>query len=132
MEEVRGETLPVEVLGPLCERFKDEADTILDLYAMTQEPGHPGRCVTCFYRLLGRAGQHEAGALVPLREWIEDHIEIAIRTGPEEAGSLPVKLEAPGLEDFCDEVIRYVRSDPSIAAPEVELGFAYARGRRAG
>jgi len=130
--ETGEERLPVEVLKPLCSGFREEADTLLDLYAMTQEAGHPGKCVKCFYRLMGRARHHETGALVPLRKWIEDHIEVSIRAGTEQAGSLPVRLEAPDLEDFCDEVIRNVRADPKIAAPEVELGFTYARRERTG
>lgn len=124
--------LPVEVLGPLCERFRSQADTLLDLWAMTQEPGHPGTCVKCFYRLLGTARQEESEVLDPLRSWIEAHIEIEVTVDRDEAGRLPVRLEAEDLEDFCHEAIRYIREDTAIGAPSVELEFCYREERRAG
>lgn len=120
--------LPETLLKPLCEPFRSQADTLLDLYELTQGPGHPGRCVQCFFRLLGRAGSRERPLLAPLRGWIEAHIEIAVQEGMEERGRIPVVLEAGSLEGFCEDTIRRVRDEGRFQSSYVELNFRYRGG----
>jgi len=124
--------LPENVLYPLCQPFRGEADCLLDLHEMTRRPSHPGHCVQCFFRLLGKADGEGKAALTPLRKWIEENITIAIEAGEREAGTLPVRLEATtDLDSFCYEAIRYVREDTVITDPQVELTFRYKGGVRA-
>lgn len=118
-------TLPEDIIRPLCQPFKRHADNVLDLYAMTQNAIHPGKCVQCFYRLLQAAQPEQTQSLAPLRSWIEENIEVSIFAGDAPAGRFPVRLDQPDLEQFCDEAMRRVRLD--VVAPEgpVELAFSF-------
>ncbi len=108
------QTLPEEVLLPLCAPLSNQADSILELYSMTQEGiHHPGRCLRCFYKLREAAARHRkaAMALQPLQRWIEDHFEVVASGNDDPAviRFLPVDLRQPTLENFCQEMIQNTR-----------------------
>lgn len=117
--------LPEQVVRPLCEPFRRQADCLLDLYAMTTDPAHPGQCVRCFYELLTRAKGEHSPALQPLRDWIQTHVEIAVKAGGHPATRLPVQLEDTDLESFCQRAMERVREDTAIGEPEVILELRY-------
>lgn len=119
--------LPMSVVEPLCQPFARQADCLLDLYAMTQEPVHPGRCVQCFFRLLGQAQGAREASLTPLKRWIEDHVEISVQAEEAEAARLPVDLRAFDLEDFCQQAIEHVRRSAVTDAADVHLYFTCRR-----
>lgn len=124
-QEKKPKAVPKEVLVPLCGPFRRQADCLLDLHELTREGGAPGRCVQCFFRLLGASEAKEEPALTPLRRWIEEHITITIEAGGGHAGTLPVRLEAPDLDSFCRGVMNFVREDTAIQDARVELSFRY-------
>ena len=117
--------LPQQLLEPLCKPFRRQADCLLDLYEMTQVPSSPDRCVQCFFKLLGVATPGGRSALTPLCQWMENHLVIAIRAGDRQAGQLPLDLEAPTIEEFCQRAIQRVRQDTAVWEPEVELGLQF-------
>lgn len=118
--------LPEHVLKPLCQPFSKEADCLLDLYEMTQQPRHPGKCVQCFFRLLAAAKPETTSALQPLRHWIEEHIEIAVRpAGSPPTSRLPVWLDTETLDQFCHQAIDRVRADTCLTDSQIELVFDY-------
>lgn len=117
--------LPEDVLHPLCQPFRKAADSLLDLYGMTQNPSSPSQCVQCFFRLLQVAEPSAKPALQPLKTWIESNIEISIQTGSHPSGSLPVQLDQPDLERFCQEAIERVRLDTVMPDNNIELTFRY-------
>lgn len=124
--------LPLEVVEPLCSPFSRQADWILKLYEMTQgRSAHPGKCVSCFFALLGAAKGEKRRALEPLRTWIEENLEIGIWAGDREAGKLPVLLEASDLEELCSEAMNRIQEDAVIAADQVELQFRFKTSRAA-
>ena len=117
--------LPSEVLKPLCEPFRREADCLLQLHEMTAQPHPPGECVRCFYRLLAQADDSRRPALTPLRQWIETHIEIAVEADCRDALRFPVALEDDDLESFCQRAMHRVREDTVIDSPIVRLALCY-------
>jgi len=117
--------LPRQVLEPLCQPFSNHADALLDLYEMTREPRQPGECVRCFYKLFGAADSRRITALDPLKAWIEQNVEITISAGERFAGTFPVRLEEPDLEQFCFGAMKRVREDTAIEGCEVALHLRY-------
>lgn len=118
-------TLPEDILRPLCRPFRKQADSLLDLYGMTQSPAAPSQCVQCFFRLLQVAEPSYEPALRPLKTWIESHIEIAIQAGDAPKGSLPVQLDQPDLQRFCENAMQRVQLDTMAHDRPVELTFRY-------
>jgi hypothetical protein len=125
-------SIPSQLLEPLCKPFSRQADQLLDLHEMTDAQkarnAHPGRCLRCFYDLLGAASPEKEKALQPLREWIEGHLEIAVtpqgsqpETPLEPVVALPVKLDAPDLETFCRGAMENVHKGRFVTADEVQL-----------
>lgn len=128
MENPDAQSLPMEVLSPLCSPFAREADWILSLYEMARgETRHPGKCVSCFYALLGVARGEKRKALEPLRRWIEENLEISVQAGERELGRLPALLEEPDLQSFCERAMRRVREDAVIDDPEIALSLRFKR-----
>jgi len=121
-------TLPRQVIAPLCQPFSRQADQILDLYEMTQPSVRkPGRCLRCFYDLLSSsATPQKMAALSPLREWIEENLEIAVsEQDAHEAGTIPVRLEQPDLESFCESAMLRARETYLSQARNVLLEIRY-------
>jgi len=117
--------LPEDVLRPLCRPFSKAADSLLDLYAMTQQAKAPSQCVQCFFRLLKVAEPSAWPALQPLRTWIESNIEISIESGNALTGSMPIQLDQPDLEQFCMSTMERVRLDTVMIDEPIQLTFRY-------
>ena len=114
------------LLLPLAPSLAREADTILDLRELLMTKGHPGKCVRCFFRLFTSAGSESLPKLTPLREFLERHLEIAVRADGSELETLPVQLrQGEDLEDFCLRSMKQVRLDRTFQARRVDLAFRY-------
>lgn len=100
------------------------ADLLLDLRDLLLSRGHAGKCVRCFFGLLGDLRQ--PGALKPLRHWLEQHLELEVTTDDREIDVLPVRLdEDADLESFCHRTIGTVRFDRAFEARRIALRFRY-------
>lgn len=119
--------LPVSLLEPLCRPFSRQADPLLDLYDLTRSrSAHPGRCLRCFYDLLGAASPAQRPALQPLKSWIEENLVISCRAdGGEPGTTLPVRLEEPDLETFCEQAMRRVVEDGGLRARRLEMEIRF-------
>ncbi|WP_309397507.1 hypothetical protein [Cerasicoccus maritimus] len=118
-------TLPESVVRPLCQPFKKAADSVLDLYGMTQTASSPGQCVQCFFKLLHVSDAHSQAALEPLKCWMEEHIEVSIRAGDAHSGSFPLYLDAPDLDQLCESVLERVCLDTMTHTRPIELSFEF-------
>lgn len=119
-------SLPAEILNPLCKPFSRQADWILDLYEMTQQPSyHPGKCLNCFYALLESASDEKHTALAPLRKWIEENTVIKVRAGDTITGIFPVHLNEPDLSSFCEQAIQTVREKNNLSSSHLILELHY-------
>ncbi len=122
----RETVIPEQLILPLCEPFKRQADWILDLHAMTQQPNRrAGRCLKCFYTLLEGADERKRKVLGPLKAWIEANIELEIVSNDICSGTLPVRIVEGGFSAFCERVIDQVRDHPCIIAPRIDLKVQY-------
>lgn len=114
------------LLMPLAPSLAREADTILDLRELLMTNGQPGKCVRCFFRLFTAAGTDSLPKLTPLREFLERHVEIAVRADGSELETIPVKLrQGEDLEDFCMRSMKQVRLDRTYQAQRVDLAFRF-------
>jgi hypothetical protein len=119
-------SLPRNVIEPLCRPFSRQADHLLDLYEMTRLPArHPGRCLRCFYDLFQAASPEKRKALDPLRQWIEDNLEIAVSADRGRPATLPIRLEEPDLESFCQGAMSRVREERLTDAERVSLEIRF-------
>lgn len=118
--------LPSHLIQPLCEPFSSEADRLLDLYELTQKPNRkPGQCLKCFYALFEKADDSKVGVLEPLKLWIEQNIEIAIKADDQVSGRFPIELEDPDFDSFCSHAIDRVVNDRVLTGELVELELRY-------
>ena len=114
------------LLMPLAPSLAKEADAILDLRELLMTNKEPGKCVRCFFRLFTAAGADSLPNLKPLREFLERHLEIAVRADGSELETLPVKLrQGEDLEDFCMRSMKQVRLDRTFTAQRVDLAFRF-------
>ena len=114
------------LLMPLAPSLAKEADTLLDLRELLMTKGQPGKCVRCFFRLFTAAGSESLPKLTPLRDFLERHLEIAVRADGSELETLPVKLrQGEDLEDFCLRSMKQVRLDRTFQAKRVDLAFRF-------
>lgn len=118
-------------LQPLLESItpttSEGADLLLDLRQLLLSDGHPGKCVRCFFGLLGDLRQ--PGALKPLRHWLERHLEIEVSAGGSELEVLPVRLGGvTDLESYCHRAIATVREDRAFAEERIHLRFRFKSG----
>lgn len=124
--------LPNEVLTPLCEPFSTQADWLLDLHELTQKPNRKaGKCLKCFYALLEGADSTKKPALEPLKKWIEQNVEITIKTNDTVADSMPVQLVESDFDGFCQFTIDRLINDRVFHHPYVELELQYKSTDRA-
>lgn len=121
--------VPLSVIEPLCRPFSRQADPLLDLYDLSRSrSAHPGRCLRCFYDLLGAAEPAKRPALRPLREWIESNLEITCRSETGETGlTFPVELDEPDLETFCDRMMRRAHRDGPSEAERLRMEVRFKR-----
>jgi hypothetical protein len=100
------------------------ADWLLDLRELLISRGHPGKCVRCFFELLGDLDQ--PGALRPLRHWLEQHLVVEVTAAGQALDTLPVRLNAEDdLESFCHRTIHTVRFDRSFRHQHIALRFRF-------
>lgn len=115
---------PDHLLTAVIPRTPEGADHLLDLRELLMTRGHPGKCVRCFFALLGDL--HAPGALRPLRHWLEKNIEVSVSIEGRVVESLRFQLQpSESLEDYCQRTIRMVREDRSYRDPAITLGFRY-------
>lgn len=100
------------------------ADFLLDLRELLLSGGHPGKCVKCFFGLLGDL--HQPGALKPLGHWLERHLEVSVEADGCEVDRLPVHLDDAGdLDGFCQRTMDLVRMDRAYQGQHLRLSFCY-------
>ena len=115
-----------QILGRLSQRFFREADSILDLRGAALTRQHPGRCIRCYFKLYGIADPDSESLLNPLKVWIESNIEVIAKDGREQIlEQLPLRLDAPDLEAYCQEVIHEFRTNRVYPAQNLTLEFRY-------
>ena len=115
-----------QILGRLSQRFFREADSILDLGGAALTRQHPGRCIQCYFKLYGIADPDSESLLNPLKVWIESNIEVIATDGREQIlEQLPLRLDAPDLEAYCQEVIHAFRTNRVHPAQNLTLEFRY-------
>lgn len=101
-------------------------DHLLDLRELLLNDGHPGSCVQCFFSLLGDLDR--PASLRPLRTWLEDHLEIAVRIDGEVMERFPVRFgKSQNLHQFCKHTAEVIRNDRSYRAENIHLSFQYAQ-----
>ncbi|WP_196760773.1 hypothetical protein, partial [Streptobacillus moniliformis] len=118
-------------LFPITAVLRRNADTLLDLRECAQSTTRPGLCMSCDFALreaLVRSAPPSGEFLLcPLRNWLEERIEIRVS---DEAQStlerLPVRLgDAPDLETYCRKVMDELREDRSYPGARISLEFQY-------
>ena len=121
------------VLATLAQPFRRQADMLLDLRECVATGTKPGRCVTCYFALHQTAAEAAMARLCPLRNWLENHIEIVARD--EESRlleTLPLRLEAvEDLESYCHRVMAEFRENRTYDSAHIQLGFRYREAMRA-
>ena len=115
------------VLATLAQPFKRQADTLLDLHECVETRTKPGRCVRCYFSLHENSAESAIARLCPLRNWLEDHIEIVAHD--EESRlleTLPLRLEeASDLESYCHRVMEEFRDNRAYQTGRINIGFRY-------
>lgn len=115
-----------KLLRPFAAALAHEADAILDLRDLLARKGHPGKCVRCFFRLFEAAGDDARQRLDLLKAWLEQNLEITIRSGETELEALPLRLSRDtSLEEFCLRSITNIQMDRTYAANAIQLAFRY-------
>jgi len=104
-----------QLLAPIAHPLRAQADTLLDLREAATDNPHPGRCISCYFRLLEQAPDQATPKLTPLRRWLEGHVEIVAVDGQQQDRELevfPLELDgAKNLEACCQGTIRTVLHD---------------------
>ena len=88
----------------------------------------PGKCVACFYKVMGMAGRRrEEAPLEPLKSWIEEHLEIVAEDECEQRllERMPVRLRGDDLESYCRGVMAEIHHDRNYASRNIALKFAF-------
>ncbi len=112
------------LLASVTPSTSEGADQLLDLRELLLSRGHAGKCVRCFFGLLGDLRQ--PGALAPLRHWLEHHVEVEVTADGREIDTLPVRLDrAADLVSFCHQAIDTVRHDRSFEDRSIKLSFRF-------
>ncbi len=124
-------TVPNEVLTPLCRPFASQADWLLELWELTKRPNQKaGKCLRCYYTLLEAADSAKQPKLAPLKQWIEENMEIAVHAKNWQA-SMPVELDVPTFESFCEQTIRRIRGNTQLHHPHIHLELQYKTNTQA-
>ncbi|GHC50634.1 hypothetical protein [Roseibacillus persicicus] len=113
-----------ELLSQARPQTSEGADLLLDLRDLLLNDGHPGTCVQCFFSLLGNLDR--PGSLTPLRIWLEEHLEVAVRINGETRERFPVRFgKSRNLQDYCENTFEFIRSDRSYQEDKIHLSFQY-------
>lgn len=119
-----------ELLPSITPKTSEGADLLLDLRELLLSDGHPGKCVRCFFGLMGDLGQ--PGALAPMRSWLERHLEIEVSSQGQEIDSLDLQIgTATDLEDFCHKAITTIRMDRHHRHSNIQLRFRFKNTNQA-
>lgn len=115
------------VLAVLAQPFRRQADTLLDLRECAQTGTRPGRCVRCYFALHQTAAEAAIARLCPLRNWLENHIEIVAQDAEARVlETLPLRLEeADDLESYCHSVMEEFRDNRLYDSARINIGFRY-------
>lgn len=117
-----------QLLAGISDRLAHQADTLLDLREAVAYAPHPGRCVSCYFKLLESSPATAHPHLTSLRRWLETRIEIAA-TG--DRGDLlevlPLDLnEVADLEACCRRTIDLFFEDRSyLDSQQIGLRFRF-------
>ncbi|WP_221030727.1 hypothetical protein [Actomonas aquatica] len=116
--------LLIEIASPLAR----EADTILDLRAAASADPHPGRCVSCYFKLLAAAPADLTPRFTPLRRWLEARIEITATDDQRQTllEVLPLQLDDADLESCCRRAMNHIFEDRAYPqSSEIGLRFRF-------
>ena len=85
------------------------ADAILDLRPVLVSRQHPGKCVSCFFRILAPVSQIEkTNSIAPLKNWLGEN-----------------------LEGVCQKVMAQIHYDQNYASWQISVHFAYEESKAA-
>jgi len=116
------------VLTPIAREMSHRADDILDLRDAAIRRDDPGRCLSCYFRLLAGARSGDAETTTPLRKWLEQHLEIVAHDAglQKELERLPLHLELDSIEGYCQRMMQAFREDRAYQhLPLIELSFQF-------
>jgi hypothetical protein len=83
-------------------------------------------CIQCYFKLYGIAAPDSEDLLRPLKVWIESNIEVIAKDGREQIlEQLPLRLDAPDLEAYCQDVIHEFRTNRVYPSQNLTLEFRY-------
>lgn len=115
-----------DILVPLGDAFRRQADAILDLreYALSKQ--NPGRCVSCYFKLFRAARSDTVQRLAALRKWLECNLIIVARDEQDRLlERIPVHLDDEDLESFCQRMVQEFLHDRAYPGKRIELKFAF-------
>jgi hypothetical protein len=114
------------VIARICPLFSRQADEILDLRECARERIRPGLCVKCYFHLYQGADLASQTVLFPLRDWLESNIEVVAKDSESLIlEQLPLKLDFPDLESYCDQLIDEFRDNRLYSTDLLTLEFRY-------
>jgi hypothetical protein len=101
-----------EALIPIARKMSHYADDILDLREAAVVGADPGRCLSCYFKLLSYSQNTGQDIVTPLRTWLEQHLEVvATDNDLKELERMPLKLDAVRMESYCRQVMSLFRAD---------------------
>lgn len=113
-----------KLFASVAPKTSEGADLVLDLRDLLLSRGHPGKCIKCFFGLLGELDR--PGSLAPLRLWLEERVEIAVSAEGNLLETLPVDLgKGEDLDSFCNRLIGAIREDRAYTDRHIDLKFRY-------
>ncbi|NBB79759.1 MAG: hypothetical protein GVY36_09980 [Verrucomicrobia bacterium] len=115
------------VLSPIAREMSHRADAILDLREAAARRSDPGRCISCYFKLLAGTRADIKPIATPLRQWLEAHLEVVARDpNLQELERIPIRLETDGIEAYCQQVMEEFRYDRGYQdIPTIELSFQF-------
>ena len=116
-----------EALTPIAREMSHRADDILELRDAARFRSDPGRCLSCYFKLLSNSTQSSAKAATPLRRWLEQHLEVVAKDGyMRELERVPLSLDADEIEEYCQQIITTFQEDRSYQhISDIELSFQF-------
>jgi hypothetical protein len=123
-----------QILRPIAQNLSHHADEILDLREAAIKENNPGRCISCYYKLLADPRPESKPITTPLRRWLEQHLEVVAHDPAQQVlERLPVKLSSDDLEDYCQQVINEIRYDRGYhSLLSIDLSFAFKEEDKVG
>lgn len=109
------------------------ADQIIDIRETVRQKGNPGTCVRCYFTIYGKAAESAGDRLLPLRQWLERHIEVVARDDSDnELERLPVVLDHDeDLQSYCERLMAEFRDNRVYAHRRIGLSFRFREDRLA-